>query len=366
MLGKQTLLALLALASGVAACDRAASDVTPSPSRSVTAASEPRKQPAKIDFREKAMGTEVHIISYATPAADEAKVRAAIRSAYDEIVRIERVMTTWREDSELSEVNRRAGQQVKVGPDTLAVIEKSIWAAKVSDGAFDVTYASMGSLWRFGDAVDADPKPPSEASIRQGISRIDYRKIEIDRTEGLVRIGKQQKLDLGGIAKGYAVDRAAAVLKKAGLGAFIVQAGGDLYAAGRKPDGSTWVSGIRDPRGRPDRYFGSIELENAAFSTAGDYARAWLFRGKRYHHIIDPKTGYPASLSRSVTIWAPDALTADAVDDAVFILGPERGLELVESLEGVGAVIVDAKNQVLVSKRLKGKVRISAEPSDGI
>jgi thiamine biosynthesis lipoprotein len=144
-----------------------------------------------------------------------------------------------------------------------------------------------------------------------------------------------------------------------------VQAGGDLFGAGRKPDGSAWISGVQDPRGPTGKFFATIELDDHAFSTAGDYARSFFVDGKRYHHIIDPRTGYPATACRSVTVWAKDAFTADAIDDAVFILGPEKGLALVESQEGVGAVIVDAANRVWVSKRLDGKVHILGTPTDG-
>jgi thiamine biosynthesis lipoprotein len=126
------------------------------------------------------------------------------------------------------------------------------------------------------------------------------------------------------------------------------------------------VSGIQDPRGAQGKFFGVIELEDHAFSTAGDYARSYVVDGKRYHHIIDPRTGYPATACRSVTVWAPDALTADTVDDAVFILGPQKGLALVESLDGVGVVIVDANNEVWVSKRLEGIWKQLSPPTDGI
>jgi FAD:protein FMN transferase len=146
----------------------------------------------------------------------------------------------------------------------------------------------------------------------------------------------------------------------------MAQAGGDLYVAGKKPDGSRFKVGVRDPRskGQSD-YFALIEVEDHAFSTAGDYERTFIKDGKRYHHIIDPRTGYPAAESRSVTVWAKDAFTADAIDDAIFILGPEKGLKLVESVEDAGCVIVDAKNKVWVSKRLEGKVQMLREPSDG-
>ena len=154
------------------------------------------------------------------------------------------------------------------------------------------------------------------------------------------------------------------VFEKAGITSFFVQAGGDLFARGKKPDGSEWSAGIRDPRGKAS--FALLPLTDHAFSTAGDYERAYVVNGRRYHHIIDPRTGYPAKACRSVTIWAPTALVADEIDDAVFILGPEKGLALVESLDGVGAVIVDAHNHLWISKRLEGKVRLTAAPSDGL
>ena len=190
--------------------------------------------------------------------------------------------------------------------------------------------------------------------------------MEIDARARAVRIPRGYELGLGGIAKGYIVDRAADVLKKAGVQAFLVQAGGDLYGAGRKPDGSPWVSGIQDPRGPRGSFFATIELTDHAFSTAGDYARSYVIGNRRYHHIIDPHTGYPATACRSVTVWADDATTADGVDDAVFILGPRRGLQLVESSPGVGVVIVDENNEVWVSPRLAGKVHLTRQPTDGI
>ncbi len=145
-----------------------------------------------------------------------------------------------------------------------------------------------------------------------------------------------------------------------------MQAGGDLYTRGTKPDGSEWVAGIRDPRGPEGDYFAMAPVSDHAFSTAGDYERTYVVGGRRYHHIIDPHTGYPATASRSVTIWAPTALLADEIDDAVFILGPEKGLALVESLDGVGAVIVDAHNKVWTSKRLEGKVKPVHPPTDAL
>jgi thiamine biosynthesis lipoprotein len=275
-------------------------------------------------------------------------------------------MTTWRDDSEVSQINANAGKRpVVVSEDTFAVIERSLWISELSEGTFDITFASMGKLWRFDEDRVAHIPDPGELAIAR--KRIDYRNIKLDKKARSVMLSQpKRRIDLGGIAKGYAIDRAAAILRKAGLRSFFAQAGGDLYVEGRKPWGEAWSVGIRDPRGAADDFFAMLPVENHAFSTAGDYERAFVKDGKRYHHIIDPRTGYPATASRSVTIWAKDALTADAIDDAVFILGHEKGLALVESLDDCGAVIVDADNRVHISKRLRGKVTVLRSPRDGI
>ena len=208
-------------------------------------------------------------------------------------------------------------------------------------------------------------KPPAAGAAKAKLPLVNYRTVKLDPLKTSIFLEKEGvKIGLGGIAKGYAVDKAAAILDRAGLTSFFVQAGGDLFTRGKKPDGTEWQTGIRDPRSAG--YFAILPVSDHAFSTAGDYERSYVVNGKRYHHIIDPRTGFPATACRSVTIWANSAFLADEIDDAVFILGPKEGLELVESLDGVGAVIVDAKNNLFVSKRLEGKVRLTAVPTDGI
>jgi thiamine biosynthesis lipoprotein len=350
--------------------DEAAGGVAPapsvalSPSVAVQTSTAPSAAPVRVERKEPSMGTLLHFIAY---APDEPSGQGAIDAALAEMRRLETVLSEWQTTSEVGRVNAGAGSWVAVGPDTLHVIERSLWAGKISGGAFDITFQVMQGVWNFGTSAENPPRVPAKAEIERRRALIDYRKVELDSAASKVRIPEGRSIGLGGIAKGYIVDRAARVLRDKGLSSFLVQAGGDLYGAGRKPDGSPWVSGVRDPRSSDDNgFFAQIELEDHAFSTAGDYARSYVVGGKRYHHIIDPHTGYPAERSRSVTIWAPDALTADAVDDAVFILGPDKGLELVESLDGVGAVIVDANNKVHVSRRILEKVRIVRAPTDGL
>jgi thiamine biosynthesis lipoprotein len=321
--------------------------------------------PEKVEVHETAMGTSVTFVAFTSATADGGATRAAIARALAEMRRLESILSEWREDSEIGRVNAQAGSWVPVGPEALEVIQKGLWAGKLSGGVFDITFQAMSGLWKFGSAQEAAPKLPTPAAVAAARKLVDYRKVKLSEAKHSVMLGAHQKMGLGGIAKGYIVDRAAQVLRDAGLASFLVQAGGDLYGAGHKPDGSHWVSGIQDPRGAQGQYFATIELEDHAFSTAGDYARAYVIEGKRYHHIIDPRTGYPATASRSVTVWAPDALVADAVDDVVFILGPEQGLRIVDSLPDVGVVIVGRDNKVTVSPRLAGKVRLLAPPTDG-
>ncbi len=313
-----------------------------------------------------AMGTHLAFAAYTTPTVGTKQVRDAFDASISEIRRIESLMTTWRPDSEISKINAAAGKSaIGVSDETLAIIKDSIHTSAISEGTFDITFQTLHGLWKFDE--DLDPHPPSEKDIKARLPFVGYKNIVVDDAKKTVRLAKEKtQIGLGGIAKGYAVDRAVAVLEKAGLTSFFVQAGGDLFARGKKPDGTEWQAGIRDPRGPEFKWFAKLPLSDHAFSTAGDYERSYVVGGKRYHHILDPRTGYPATACRSVTIWATSALVADEIDDAVFILGPKKGLALVESLDGVGAVIVDAKNNLWVSKRLQGKLEVVGAPTEGL
>lgn len=351
-------------------CDARKATPTPAASQSADvapaqASATPPFQASKVEFKEAAMGTSVTVIAYTTPELDEPRLRQAIDAAMAEIRRLEALMSSWQTTSEVSRINAAPGNFVPVSPETLEVIDKGLWAGAISEGTFDITFQTLSGLWKFGDAQDPNPLPPKASEVARLRPHVDYRKVEVKRAERLVKIAPQQQLGLEGVAKGYIVDAAAKILRQQGLTAFLLRAGGDLYGAGAKPDGQPWIAGIQDPRGSKDGYFATLELRDRAFSTAGDYARAYMVGGKRYHHIIDPRTGYPASACRSVTIWAETALLADVIDDSAFILGPEKGLRLVESVPGVGAVIVDANNKVWVSQRLQGKVTLLHPPTPG-
>jgi thiamine biosynthesis lipoprotein len=380
--GKTSVIAV-AIAAVVAACHDAAPNqvsppVAPGPAQGSSAFVGPSTPPAtaesvttlfvpeKVTGEGHAMGTHLAYAAFTTSALDEVKVRALFDAATAEIVRLERLMTTWDPESEVSRVNAASGKApVVVGPETLDVIREALRTSAISDGTFDITFETLHGLWKFDQ--DLDPHPPSAAAVQALVRYVGFRHVKVDATASTVFLDEPHvRIGLGGIAKGYAVDHAVKVLLDGGLVSFYAQAGGDLYAHGSKPDGSPWISGIRDPRGPENDYFATMAVSDHAFSTAGDYERSYVVSGKRYHHIIDPRTGYPATASRSVTIWAPTALIADEIDDAVFILGPERGLALVESLDGVGAVIVDAHNRVWTSQRLEGRVHPVHPPTDAL
>jgi thiamine biosynthesis lipoprotein len=328
---------------------------------SMFAAASPR-----VHHREyQVMGTEAVFTAW---TADIDKADQAFAAAYTEIRRIEDLMTDWERPgqppSDVVRINAAAGKPtpVTVSEETLQVIQASLDMSRRSDGAFDITYAAMRGLWKFDD--DLDKRVPPAAEIERRRQLIDYRDVIVDAKKRTVRLKRAgMRLGLGGIAKGYAVDRCAEVLRRHGLRDFMVQAGGDLFVAGQKGK-AHWMVGVRDPRA-PKGIIAKMAIQDHAFSTAGDYERAFVLDGRRYHHIIDPKTGYPATASRGVTIFAPTAFLADALDDAVFILGPERGMALVDSYPDCSAMIVDAANKVWVSKSLEGRLERTAAPTEG-
>jgi FAD:protein FMN transferase len=309
-----------------------------------------------------AMGTSVDFKIW---TEREIPARAAMDDAHAEIKRLEAMMTTWNEASEVSKINAAAGgAPVTISDELLDVLEASKKIYDESSGVFDITFYAFKGVWRFDH--DQVAEVPSDELIKSRLALVDGKKLELDRKAKTARLQtKGMMINLGGIAKGYAVDRATAVLAKHGFTDVVVQAGGDLLVKGRKGQ-DPWRVGIRDPRGPEGDFFAIAPIQNASFSTAGDYERGFIKDGVRYHHIIDPRTGKPATACRSVTVLAPDALTADELDDAIFILGPIEGLRLLDKHPGAGAVIVDKDNKVHISPTLKDVVQIVHEPTNGI
>ncbi|MDP2320349.1 MAG: FAD:protein FMN transferase [Acidobacteriota bacterium] len=307
-----------------------------------------------------AMGSQLRVLVWTT---SEATAGAAIEQVFREFDRLESLLSVWKPGSDVVRINDAAGREpVVVGRDTIAVLEAAAQASEWTGGKFDITFGALADVWKFDH--DQDSRVPDQRAIAARLSFVDYRLVQVDRAAGTAFIRKAgTRIHLGGIGKGYAVDRAAAILRERGFADFLIQSGGDLYVAGR--NGLTaWTLGIADPRGPAGQTFATVEIGDGTLSTSGDYERFFVKDGVRYHHLIDPDSGAPATGARSVTIVTDSAMLADVLSTGVFILGPAEGMALVERLPRVEGVIVTAANQVLVSSGLKGRLTLIAPPTD--
>ena len=298
-----------------------------------------------------------------TAVGNERDCQQAMELAFAEIKRIDRLMNVFAPDSEISRINQAAGKSaVQVSPDTLEVIERSLGYARLTDGALDVTVAPLMELWGFGSDLK---QMPLEDDLREKLSLVDYKKVTVDKSRSTVRLESPgMKIDVSGIAKGYAVDRAIKTLKDAGIQKAMVNAGGDIYAMNSPPGRDVWLIGVRHPRNSADM-LGIIELKDKAVATSGDYENFFRVDGKRYCHIMDTRTGRPVEGIMSVTIVADNTAEADALATAVFPLGAEKGMKLIESLEGVDGLIVAGKEEddmeILLSTGMKDRIHLEIE-----
>ena len=262
----------------------------------------------------------------------------AVAAAYRELDRIDALMSEWKPESPISQVDAAAGlHPVEVPAELRELIERSIGFSRKTEGTFDITWRGMGNIWRFDDGF----RVPSAAAVAKARKNINYRAIQIEGNRIFLPAG--MSIGLGGIAKGYAVDRAAHVLAGAGFTDSLVDGGGDLLASGTKY-GAPWRLGVQDPRGEHGKLLGVVSISNAALVSSGDYERFRIVDGVRYHHIIDPRTGWPANASIGVTVLTKSAEQGVVLGKGIFILGAERGLALARA-EGVEALVVDAGQQ---------------------
>jgi thiamine biosynthesis lipoprotein len=316
--------------------------------------------PAPVTQSRVAMGSLLTVTVWTT---DEPAAKAAIAQVFGEFERLEDLMSTWRAGSDVLRLNAAAGKgPVRLSPEVLEVLAIARHYSELTGGNFDVTFAALSGLWRFDQ--DLDGVVPEPAAVAARLPLIGWQDLLVDAAAGTGQLRRKgMSVNLGGIGKGYAVDRATAILRRHGFKDFLVQAGGDLYVAGL-PQGRPWRLGIQDPRGPANQPFARLELSDATFSTSGDYERFFMKDGRRYHHILDPHSGQPAMASRSVTLVTSQAVAADALSKAVFILGPDAGLRLIESLPDVEGVIVGAHNEVRVSSGLRKRLALLAPPTD--
>ena len=317
------------------------------------------RAPSALTREGVAMGSTLQVTLWT--AGDGAA--AAFDAVFAEFDRLDRMMSVWKEGSDVQRINMAAGDHpVPVSAETIEVLTAARQVSDWTGGKFDVTFGALSGLWKFDQ--DQDNVIPPRAAVEARLPEVDYTALDVDaakRTAFLRRRG--MRVHLGGIGKGYAVDRAAAILRARGFNDFMIQSGGDLLVSGLRGD-RPWRLGIRDPRGPADRSFATLDLTNGTFSTSGDYERFFIKDGVRYHHILDPDLGEPARGCRSVTIVADRAVLADGLSTGVFVLGPEKGMALIDRLPNVEGVIVTADNQVLVSSGLIGKLAVIAHPAE--
>ena len=303
------------------------------------------------------MGTLVFLTAV---ASDERLANGAIERGFAEIRRLEQILSTWIPESELSQINAAAGQRaVAAGPETIELLEHSLEMARLTEGGFNIAIGPAVEAWN----VSREGRIPRQVELNDARPLMDLSAIQIDKQAGTVYLARSgMQVDIGGIGKGYAADFAARVMREAGASAGVVAISGDMKTFGRLPDGQRFVFGIQHPRKEIGITIGQLELEDEAVSTAGDYQRYFEKDGIRYHHILDPQTLQPARLSQSVTVVAKTGVLADGLDTGIFVMGPEKGMALIERLPGVEGVIVGADGTVSVSSGLQDRLQLSLQP----
>ncbi len=273
-----------------------------------------------------------------------------IDMAVNEISRIEKLISSWDANSQTSEINRNAGiKPVIVDEELFQLIERCIKISKLTDGAFDISYASMDKVWHFDGSMT---EMPSEDTIKNSVAKVGYQNIILDGTNHSVYLKLEgMKIGFGAIGKGYAADKAKALLQSKGAEAGIVNASGDLDAWGKQPNGKDWMVAIVNPLNK-DKVFSWMPVSNSAVVTSGNYEKYVKFNGILYTHIIDPRTGYPATGILSATIFTKTAELADALATSIFVMGVDTGLDFVNQLHGVECIIVDVNNKVITSNNI--------------
>ena len=294
------------------------------------------------------MGTGFDITVIAT---NEKQGTHFITTAIKEISRIERLISSWDQNSQTSNINRNAGiAPVKVDSELLQLIERAIKISQLTDGAFDISYASMDRIWKFDGSMTV---MPTSEKIHASVSKVGYEKILIDKEESTIFLKEaDMKIGFGAIGKGYAADMAKDLLISLGVKGGIINASGDMNTWGQQPNGTPWKVAITNPMNTSQSY-GLLPIEDKAVVTSGNYEKYVSLNGKRYAHIIDPRTGYPSSGVLSVTVFAPKAELADALATSIFVMGIASGIDRINQLPEVECIIVDDSGQLHMSNHIQ-------------
>lgn len=281
-------------------------------------------------------------------AKDTVEANQYIDLAIAEVKRIENLVSDWKPETQISHVNQNAGiQPVKVDDEVFQLVKRSIKISTLTDGAFDISYASMDKIWKFDGSMKEMPTPEA---IKKSVEKVGYQKIILDEKEKTIFLrDKGMKLGLGGIAQSFIADNIRDLLKSKGCISGIANVSGDIAAWGKQPDGKPWTIGIINPMNK-NKIFATFPLIDSSVETSGTYEKYVVFDGVQYSHIINPKTGYPAQGIVSVTVFAKQTEIADGLAKGVFLFGVEAGLNLVNQLKGIECIIVDSKGKIYSSK----------------
>lgn len=283
-------------------------------------------------------------------ANDSVTASNNINLAVNEIKRIEKIISSWDKNSETSEINRNAGiKPVKVSKELFELIQRSLLISKLTDGAFDISYASMDKLWKFDGSMK---EMPSAELIKKSVNKVGFQNIILNKKGQTVFLKlKGMKIGFGAIGKGYSADKAKQLLMSKGVPAGIINASGDMNTWGKQPNNKEWTVAITNPMNK-NKAFALLPISNKAVVTSGNYEKFVIFNNTRYTHIINPKTGYPSSGILSVTVFAPSAELADALATSVFVMGVEVGINRINQIPNVDCIIIDDKGNIHKSENI--------------
>ena len=284
-------------------------------------------------------------------AKDAEAAQAHINTAIEEITRIEHLISSWNAASQTSEINRNAGiKPVKVDEELFTLIGRCVELSKLTNGAFDISFASMDKIWKFDGSMT---EMPSEEKIKHSVAGVGYKNIILDPENFTVFLKlPEMKIGFGAIGKGYAADKAKALLQRYGVKAGIINAAGDMNTWGKQPDGTHWKVAITNPMNK-NKAFAILPLDEGAVVTSGNYEKYVMFNGKRYTHIIDPRTGYPSIGIISATVFAPKAELADAIATSIFVMGIDTGLDFINQIPKIECILIDDAGKIYTSNNIQ-------------
>lgn len=268
-----------------------------------------------------------------------------------EIARIENLISDWKPTSQISEVNQNAGiRPVKVDREVFELTQRAIHFSEITEGAFDVSFAAMDRIWKFDGSMKEMPSPEA---IKKSVEKVGYKNIILDSVQSTIFLKlKGMKIGFGALGEGYATDKCRAMMIAKGIKAGIINGSGDMSTWGKQPNGTAWNIGVTNPF-KPDRILGILPLGQGAVTTSGSYEKFVIFNGKRYSHIINPATGYPATGLCSVTILGPNAETANGLSTSTMVLGKQKGMELISKYPEYGFIIITDNGKMITSKKVK-------------